>query len=168
MRKGLVASLMDDRELHVIAVEDGESNGVKADIAVGSAEALRRHDYGCPVVVCSDDHESASALDGLPDVAGVLHRERATAAQLRAIVRAAAAGLRVEPVLNGDQPPPLVDARAKRLLELMADGWSTREIAAEMGYSERTIKKLITGLQDQLAARNRIQIVAQAIRRGLI
>jgi DNA-binding CsgD family transcriptional regulator len=37
-----------------------------------------------------------------------------------------------------------------------------------MSYSERTIKKLITGLQRELGARSRAQLVAEAIRRGLI
>ena len=56
----------------------------------------------------------------------------------------------------------------ERVLELMADGCSTREIAVRMSYSERTIKKVITNLHCSLAARNRAQVVAQAIRRGLL
>ena len=53
-------------------------------------------------------------------------------------------------------------------MKLLAEGLSTREMAVRMNYSERTIKKLITGLQDRLAARSRAQIVARAIRTGLI
>ena len=37
-----------------------------------------------------------------------------------------------------------------------------------MSYSERTIKKLITLLQDRFDTRSRAQTVAEAIRRGLI
>jgi DNA-binding CsgD family transcriptional regulator len=37
-----------------------------------------------------------------------------------------------------------------------------------MSYSERTIKKLITSLETQMNARSRAQLVAHAIRRGLI
>jgi DNA-binding CsgD family transcriptional regulator len=51
---------------------------------------------------------------------------------------------------------------------LIANGHSTREIADRMSYSERTIKKLITGLEERLNARSRAHVVALAIRRGLI
>jgi DNA-binding NarL/FixJ family response regulator len=51
---------------------------------------------------------------------------------------------------------------------MLADCFSTREIAERMCYSERTIKKYVTGLQARLAARSRAQIVARALRAGLI
>jgi DNA-binding CsgD family transcriptional regulator len=51
---------------------------------------------------------------------------------------------------------------------MLAEGHSTREIAVGMAYSERTIKNLVTGLQQQFDARSRAQIVARAIRDGVI
>jgi DNA-binding CsgD family transcriptional regulator len=101
-----------------------------------------------------------------------LHRRTLTAAQLQATVHAAVAGLSVH-VETGDaghprtRHPPL-DPRARHVLEFLAEGLNTREIAVHLNYSERTIKKLITDLEHRFAARNRAQIVAQAIRRGLI
>jgi DNA-binding NarL/FixJ family response regulator len=97
----------------------------------------------------------------------VLHRASLTASQLRATVHAAAAGLRVHARLVHDTHDAL-DPRSVRVLQLIAEGYSTREIATRMSYSERTIKKLITQLQDRLQTRTRAQIVAHAIRRGLI
>jgi DNA-binding NarL/FixJ family response regulator len=63
---------------------------------------------------------------------------------------------------------PTLESRSRLVLEMMADGNTTREIATRMNYSERTIKKLITVVQAQLQTRSRAQTVAEAIRRGLI
>lgn len=151
----------------VSTAELGMPVGDDVDVAVVSSEAVRRARFTCPVVVFVEDHDFRAALDGGNNIAGVLPAPTLTAAQLRATVHAAATGLHVDTgVANGGEPG--IDARARQVLELMADGCSTRDIAAEMSYSERTIKKLITGLQAQLGARSRAQVVARAIRRGLI
>src|SRR5579871_2169157 len=149
----------------VTTAELGAPVGAEVDVAVVSSEAVRRTRFACPVVVFVEDHDVRAAVDGGNNIAGVLPAPTLTAAQLRATVHAAATGLRVDTgAANGGEPD--IDARARQVLELMADGWSTRDIAAEMSYSERTIKKLITGLQRQLGARSRAQVVARAIRLG--
>jgi DNA-binding NarL/FixJ family response regulator len=101
------------------------------------------------------------------ELAGVLDRGTLTSAQLHATVRAAAAGLNVNPQWNGALPEQL-DPRAARVLQLIAEGHSTREIANRMNYSERTIKKEITRLEEKMHARSRAQMVAVAVRGGLI
>jgi DNA-binding NarL/FixJ family response regulator len=168
LRRGLVACLAEDRSLDVSMTQADEPATQNFDIAVVSSSAARRHRFPCPIVVCSDQpggpHREASGND----VAGVLHLASLTAAQLHATVHAAAAGLRVNAQDVSEARPAAFEPRALRLLELMADGYSTREIADRMSYSERTIKKLITSIEDRMQARNRAQIVAQAIRRGLI
>jgi DNA-binding NarL/FixJ family response regulator len=172
LRLGLVASLEEDARLRVVAsTGDALSEGV--DIAVVSSSAAVRAAFACPIVVCSDHLGEPDPTSSVNTIAGVLNRRTLTAAQLRATVHAAVAGLHVR-VEAGDaagQPrtrhPPL-DPRARHVLEFLAEGLNTREIAVHLNYSERTIKKLITDLEHRFAARNRAQIVAQAIRRGLI
>jgi DNA-binding NarL/FixJ family response regulator len=166
LRRGLVSALAEDQSLDVTAVEFLDSGG-NLDIAVVSASAARREHFPCPIVICSDSPDVHGFSGNGNEVAGVLHRGSLTSAQLLATVHAAAAGLRVEERVGNGLPYGL-DERTRRVLELMADGCSTREIAARMSYSERTIKKVITNLQCSLAARNRAQVVAQAIRRGLL
>jgi DNA-binding NarL/FixJ family response regulator len=100
-------------------------------------------------------------------VAGVLDPGEVTAAQLAATVHAAAAGLRVDSQASNGASKRL-DSRAVLVLELIANGHSTREIADRMSYSERTIKKVITGVEETMNARSRAQVVALAIRQGLI
>jgi two-component system response regulator DevR len=55
-----------------------------------------------------------------------------------------------------------------RVLELIAQGATNREISEETYWSERTVKRKIEGITAKLEARNRAQAVAEAIKRGLI
>lgn len=116
----------------------------------------------------------------------VLRRRDATADGLAGAVRAAARG-------DGSMPPDLLAAlvhqlgsgvtavpqaravrpsdvsqRELRVLRLLAEGCTTSEIAAEMAYSERTIKNFIQELMTRLQLRNRPHAVAFAMRQGLI
>jgi DNA-binding NarL/FixJ family response regulator len=58
--------------------------------------------------------------------------------------------------------------RELRVLRLLADGYSTAEIAGELAYSESTIKTAIHELTSRLELRNRSHAVAFAVRAGLI
>jgi DNA-binding NarL/FixJ family response regulator len=168
-RRGLVACLAADGGLEVSAAANADAlGGQEIDIALVSKETAAAHRFACPIVVCSDGPGEVRSVATGNDVVGVLHRRSLTEAQLRATVHAAAAGLRVNPGAHTERAFDALDPRALRLLELIAEGHSTREIADEMSYSERTIKRLITGLENRMRARSRAQVVALAIRRGLI
>ena len=167
LRAGLIVSLTEDRSLEVRDVLAQKIHEDDLDVAVVSSDAARRERFPCPIVVCTDEPRGDIATVAGNDIAGVLHRASLTASQLRATVHAAAAGLRVHARLIHDSREAL-DPRSVRVLQFIAEGFSTREIAIRMNYSERTIKKLITELQERMQARTRAQIVAHAIRRGLI
>jgi DNA-binding NarL/FixJ family response regulator len=168
-RRGLIACLAEDGGLEVSAPAKADAlSGQEIDIALVSDVTAGTHRFACPIVVCSDGPGQPRRVAAGNDVIGVLDRGSLTQAQLRATVHAAAAGLRVNPLVHAERTPEALDPRALRLLELIAEGHSTREIADEMSYSERTIKRLITGLEDRMRARSRAQVVALAIRRGLI
>ncbi len=119
-------------------------------------------------------------------VCGVLNRVDATAERLVRAIQMAAAG-------HGDLPPELVrhlldhvgqlsrnlltprglsfaglTGRERDVLQLIADGLSTREVATRLAYSERTIKSVVQDLTLRLNARNRTQAVAYAVRNGWI
>jgi DNA-binding NarL/FixJ family response regulator len=165
---GLVACLAEDPSIEVTVPDADDSLGEHVDIAVVSSTAASRQRFPCPIVVCSDAPGGPRSVAEGNDVAGVVHRQSVTVAQLHATVRAAAAGLRVRPNVVGGHKHDRLDPRSLRLLELVADGHSTREIADDMSYSEQTIKKHITALESRLQARSRAHLVALAIRRGLI
>jgi DNA-binding NarL/FixJ family response regulator len=168
VRYGLVACLAEDRDLEVSVANADALDGQEIDIAIVSSEAAGDHRFPCPIVVCSDNARGPRSVAVGNDVVGVLYRRSLTVAQLRATVHAAAAGLRVNAHDSTERTAEALDPRALPLLELIAAGHSTREIADKMGYSERTIKKLIMGLESHMQARSRAQVVAEAIRRGLI
>jgi DNA-binding NarL/FixJ family response regulator len=167
LRCGLVACFLEEPFVALSVGDSEDSVGNEADIAVVSTVAARRHEFPCPIVVCSDEPDGPQEVAEGNDVAGVVDRESVTVAQLLATVRAAAAGLRVRPNVEPSERRGL-DRRSVRLVQLVAEGLSTREIADRMSYSEQTIKKLITTVEARLQARSRAHMVALAIRRGLI
>jgi DNA-binding NarL/FixJ family response regulator len=59
-------------------------------------------------------------------------------------------------------------ARELDVLELLAEGLATREVARRLRYSERTIKNILQDLTVRLNARNRTHVVAHAVRQGWI
>ena len=168
LRHGLVACLSREPGIEVTVPNGDEPLAEQVDIAVVSSQAASRECFPCPVVVCSDDPDGPRNVAEGNDVAGLVHRESVTVPQLHATIRAASAGLRVRPNVESTTHAEELDPRSLRLVELIAEGHSTREIADEMSYSEQTIKKLITTTEGRLEARSRAHMVAVAIRRGLI
>ncbi len=61
-----------------------------------------------------------------------------------------------------------ITRRERDVLVLVAEGFSTREVAKQLCYSERTIKNIVQDVTSRLALRNRTQAVAVAIREGWI
>jgi DNA-binding NarL/FixJ family response regulator len=167
-RRGLLTCLAEDPGLVVSSASEEGVAPQGADVAVVSSAAARRHRFFCPLVVCAVDRDQPRTLAAGNVVAGVLQRSSLTEEQLQATVRAAAAGLRVNAEAYGDPEGQGLDERSLRVVELLAQGRSTREIADDMSYSERTIKKHIQDLERRLRARSRAQVVAHAIRQGLI
>jgi DNA-binding NarL/FixJ family response regulator len=168
LRHGLVACLIREPGIEVTVPSGDEPLAEHVDIAVVSSQAASRKRFPCPIVVCSDDPDGPRNVAEGNNVVGLVHRESVTVPQLHATIRAAAAGLRVRPNVESTKHDAELDPRSLRLVELIAEGHSTREIADDMSYSEQTIKKLITTVEGRLEARSRAHMVAVAIRRGLI
>jgi DNA-binding NarL/FixJ family response regulator len=62
----------------------------------------------------------------------------------------------------------MLSSREVQVLELLADGLDTQEIAGRLAYSERTIKGIIHGVTTRLNLRNRAHAVAYAIKSGVL
>ncbi|MGW6463635.1 LuxR C-terminal-related transcriptional regulator [Streptomyces rubiginosohelvolus] len=58
--------------------------------------------------------------------------------------------------------------REVEVLRLIAEGHELQDIASRLGYSERTIKNVLSGTIKRHGLRNRAHAVSFAIRRGLI
>lgn len=62
----------------------------------------------------------------------------------------------------------LVTARELEVLRLLAEGRQNKEIARHLAITERTVKFHVSALMRKLGAGNRVEVVAAAVRRGLI
>jgi two-component system, NarL family, response regulator DegU len=70
-----------------------------------------------------------------------------------------------EPVEGG--PTPL-SKREREILQKVADGSTTRQVANELGISPHTVKTHLERIFEKLGANDRAQAVAMAIRQGIV
>ncbi|SFR29929.1 DNA-binding response regulator, NarL/FixJ family, contains REC and HTH domains [Lentzea waywayandensis] len=61
-----------------------------------------------------------------------------------------------------------LDAWDVQLLNLVADGWDSHEIAKKVSLSPRTVINRVQAVVQKCGARNRFEVVAQAVRAGLV
>jgi DNA-binding NarL/FixJ family response regulator len=114
-------------------------------------------------------------------LSGILVRTELTPAQLATCLRAVGAG-------NGSMPPELLGQmlsglargaprgaaggqlvrREVDVLQLLAEGKTTRDIADSLAYSERTVKNIVHDLLVKMNCRTRAHAVALGTRQGLI
>jgi DNA-binding NarL/FixJ family response regulator len=62
----------------------------------------------------------------------------------------------------------VVSAREEEVLQLVADGFGTTEIAQRMFISQKTVKNHLASIYDKLNARDRTQAVLTAVRMGIV
>jgi DNA-binding NarL/FixJ family response regulator len=155
------------------------------DPAMSEGLALMRRlarEGGPALIACVERGEEEVLLGSIDAGAtGFVDRVTLTPDRLAASVRAAARGAGVmapelldtlcrgvvDRTASRAQTPALSD-RERRVLRLVADGHQTREVAAELCYSERTIKNVIHDVVIKMNVRTRSQAVAQAVRQGMI
>jgi DNA-binding NarL/FixJ family response regulator len=65
------------------------------------------------------------------------------------------------------EPSPLT-RREEEVLQLIADGYSTSEVAGRLFISGKTVKNHLASVYDKLDARDRTQAVLSAVRIGII
>jgi DNA-binding NarL/FixJ family response regulator len=62
----------------------------------------------------------------------------------------------------------LITKREEEVLQRIADGCSTQEVAAELFISQKTVKNHLASIYQKLDARDRTQAVLQAVRMGIV
>jgi DNA-binding NarL/FixJ family response regulator len=63
---------------------------------------------------------------------------------------------------------PIISKREEEVLQLIADGLSTTEVAAQLYISVKTVKNHLASIYQKLDTRDRTQAVLQAVRMGII
>lgn len=79
----------------------------------------------------------------------------------------------LDEVRRGDQgvsveDDRLVTRREEEVLQLIADGCSTPEVAARLYISQKTVKNHLASIYQKLDARDRTQAVLMAVRMGIV
>ncbi len=78
----------------------------------------------------------------------------------------------LEEVRRMDQPATeeerVVTRREEEVLQLIADGCSTPEVAERLYISQKTVKNHLASIYQKLDARDRTQAVLQAVRMGIV
>ena len=63
---------------------------------------------------------------------------------------------------------PIISKREEEVLQLVADGLSTSEVAAKLYISIKTVKNHLASIYEKLDSRDRTQAVLRAVRMGII
>jgi DNA-binding NarL/FixJ family response regulator len=176
-----IANGLDGHVAVAVAVADAVD-----DPALMLVRELRAGGAGQIVLVVAtiDDQDLLTAIGA--GVCGVLRRAEATPERLvTAIVQAHAKGGVLSPDLVGrliGQVSRLqnqvlaprgirlsgLSDRESQVLTMIALGMEVSEIAVKLSYSERTIKNTLHDVLSRFQMRNRTQVVAFAIREGMI
>jgi DNA-binding NarL/FixJ family response regulator len=69
---------------------------------------------------------------------------------------------------SGDQKTPALSKREREILQKVADGATTRQVATDLGISPHTVKTHLERIFEKLGANDRAQAVAIAIRMGVV
>jgi DNA-binding NarL/FixJ family response regulator len=192
-RAGIVSQLRRAQGFVVIPEEDAPADAVALVVAddldpsvISQLRALRGHGIARIVLLVARVDDKSLLVAAEAGVTGVVRRAEATAGNLAAAIRSAAAG-------EGSLPPDLLGRllrqvgqlqrqvlsprgltfsglteRETAVLRLLADGHDTAEVGRRLFYSERTVKNIIHDVTSRLELRNRAHAVAYAIREGLI
>ena len=123
------------------------------------AEALRAGASGYLVKDCSTD-EIADAVRMAANDESTLSPELANA--MLDEVR------RIDPDSVEDDGDRVVTKREVEVLQLIADGCSTPEVAERLFISQKTVKNHLASIYHKLDARDRTQAVLQAVRMGIV
>jgi DNA-binding NarL/FixJ family response regulator len=121
------------------------------------ARAIRAGAAGYLVKDCSTD-------EVVRTVRVAASGETALSPELAASMLAEAQRLEAPP----DELEPIISKREEEVLQLVADGLSTSEVAAQLYISIKTVKNHLASIYEKLDSRDRTQAVLRAVRMGII
>jgi len=129
---------------------------------------------GAPLVVLSDEPLTALAIRR--GVRAILPRE-ASFDQISAALQAAAAGLIAMPIASAPVLLPVAETQGEiealtprelEAFEMLAEGYSNKQIAAKLQVSEHTAKFHVNSILSKLHAGTRTEAVMRGLRKGIL
>jgi len=67
-----------------------------------------------------------------------------------------------------DDKPADLSGREREILELVAHGESSKQIAKDIGIAPRTVERHVENIRHKLRARNKTHLIAKAISFGML
>jgi two-component system response regulator DegU len=150
---------------------------------IEATRQIREKGLGCRVVMLTmhDDHEIVTKAIRA-GANGYLTKDCSSDEVVNAVRMAASGEGALSPglaesmlaeVRRLDQPSPAQDEgvitkREEEVLQLIADGLSTTEVAAKLYISVKTVKNHLASIYQKLDSRDRTQAVVRAVRMGII
>jgi two-component system response regulator DesR len=129
-------------------------------------ERLRQHSPKTKILLISGAGRISPTAAKAAGAAGFVSKDW-PAADIAAAVRMVGLGMSVFRPHESPQGPALTE-REREVLDLIAQGATNREIAAQLFLSPHTVKEHSSSLYRKLGARNRAEAVQKAQRQGLI
>ncbi|WP_267225859.1 response regulator [Dyella silvae] len=172
--------LVHDGEALIDAVLSDEVDLVITDIAMPPFSALqalrrlRRQGSGIPILVLSTHSEPLIVREAMQAGAnGYVLKQSPSSELFTAIAEVAAGNQFISPQLMASllQAPDAahrLTRRQREVIECMAKGKRTSEIAAELGISVRTVESHRQALLDLLGVHSGVALIREAERLGLI
>jgi DNA-binding NarL/FixJ family response regulator len=144
----------------LVLTMDGEDDLKVAALRAGAVAFMTKdsamHDVVATVRAIADGEELS------PDLARTILRELAPM-PAAAVAPGSAVAVEVRP----ERVSPLT-AREEEILQLIADGCSTTEVARQLFISGKTVKNHLASIYAKLDARDRTQAVLAAVRIGIV
>jgi DNA-binding NarL/FixJ family response regulator len=189
VRQGIRALL--ERELDGVEVSTAESpdaavqeaSGRSPDVVVvdprrvsGDLQqtvASLQQSLGSPIVVFTADGGPRMLAEALKaGVKGYVRKDSPPEDLIRAIQAASSGEFYVDPALSSslllEEGERTLTARQREILQMLADGMHTEEVAKQLGLSTETVRTHTKRILAKLQAGTRTQAVAIGIRSGLI
>ena len=168
---GLAAKLQPDVVAMDISMPD--LNGIDA------ARSVLRAAEGTRVIVLTMHAEDSYVVEALrAGVRGYVLKTQAAADLVRAIHEVLRGAIYLSPAVSSTLvraylagtplPPDPLTPREREVLQLIAEGYSTKEAAARLGVSVKTAETHRTRLMNKLDIHDTAGLVRYATRRGLV
>jgi DNA-binding NarL/FixJ family response regulator len=171
--EGVKVALAAKPDVVLMDVSMPNTDGIDATRRLVSADARQR-------VVMLTMHVDREVIDRAikAGAVGYLTKDAAISEVIEAIRLAAngdrpmsprlAAALLNEARKGQTEAEPIISTREEEVLQLVADGLGTTEIAEKLFISQKTVKNHLASIYEKLNARDRTQAVLMAVKMGIV
>ena len=148
-------------------------------IGIEVCRRLRSVAPGVPCIILNDAHDEQAVLEAvLAGAPGYFPKDIPAATLVEAVGRAAAGHALFDPeaealtrarLSDRDSGDPLVESltrQERRVLDLIAEGLTNRQIAHELALAEKTAKNYVSSVLTKLGLKHRTQAALHAAARG--